>query len=59
MIGDVVNVAFRIEELNKRFDSVLLASDTVCPFSGEVEASRLESLQVKGRSQPVQIFRLA
>ena len=59
VIGDVVNVAFRIEELNKRFDSVLLASDTVCPFSGEAEAPRLESLQVKGRSQPVQIFRLA
>ena len=59
VIGDVVNVAFRIEELNKRFDSVLLASDTVHPFSGEAEAPRLESLQVKGRSQPVQVFRLA
>ena len=62
VIGDVVNVAFRIEELNKQFDSVLLATDTVCSCldMDEIEnTSRVESLQVKGRSQEVKIFRLA
>ena len=62
VIGDVVNVAFRIEELNKQFDSELLASDAVCSCldMNEIEDKlRIESIKVKGRSQAVNVFRLA
>lgn len=59
VLGDVVNVAFRIEELNKRFGSVLLISDAVRPVGSESGATALETLPIRGRSQSVQVFRLA
>lgn len=63
IIGDTVNVASRIEALNKRFSSQLLISETV---RGSIEsggheppgAEELEPLQVKGRTQPVQVYKV-
>ena len=59
--GDVVNVAARIEQLNKEFDSTLLVSGTVYealnpPPAG---AEALGPITLNGRREPVQIYRLA
>jgi len=61
VIGDVVNTASRIEGLNKRFDSQLLVSDAVYRALNEVQpgAVQLEPVAVKGRAEPVTIWKLA
>ncbi|HUX22610.1 MAG TPA: adenylate/guanylate cyclase domain-containing protein [Spirochaetia bacterium] len=75
IIGDVVNVASRIEQLNKTYDSALLLSDAVVHEIGErgfgvVDEGRMankwsEALEqigpasVKGHEAPIVIYRLA
>lgn len=60
VIGDTVNVAFRIEQLNKEFDSQLLISEAVKRRAGEIarEAELLQHMFVRGRSGPVQAYRI-
>lgn len=59
--GDVVNVAARIEQLNKKFDSSLLISEAVYdkldPTPADVDS--MGSITLQGREEPVRIFRLA
>jgi adenylate cyclase len=60
VIGDVVNVAFRIEALNKEFGSKLLISERVWQQSGlDGGGERVPPIAIRGRSGPVQLFRLA
>jgi adenylate cyclase len=61
VIGDVVNVASRIEALNKELGSSVLASDEVWSASGrtDVDAKPREAIAIRGRSQPVRIWQLA
>ena len=61
IIGDVVNLASRIESLNKQFKSQLLVSDTVRKALGDAgnDAVSLGNVTVKGRTEPVEIFKLA
>lgn len=59
--GNVVILAARIEQLNKAYGSQLLASAEVLRGAGE-DLSRAEALgavAVKGRDEPVEIYRLA
>ena len=58
--GDVVNVASRIEQLNKVFDSTLLISKSVYEALDPppVGAEPLGSIALNGRSEPVNIYRL-
>ena len=61
VIGDVVNLASRIEQLNKRFGSQLLISETVweavCEeFHGATPMGRVP---VKGRAAPIKIYKVA
>jgi adenylate cyclase len=56
--GNVVILASRIEQLNKEFNSQLLVSREVLEKTGERAAS-LGEVRVKGREQPIEIFRVA
>jgi adenylate cyclase len=61
IIGDVVNLASRIESLNKQFNSQFLISDTVKEALGDagIETVSLGKVTIKGRAEPVEIFKLA
>ncbi len=59
VIGDVVNLASRIESLNKQFHSQLLISESV--FEGLKEKKYIEFLgpaQVKGHEKPIPLYRV-
>jgi adenylate cyclase len=65
VIGDVVNVASRVEALNKELGSRLLVTEEVWRSAGETEGddvppvSRVDPLRVRGRETPVRIIQLA
>ena len=61
VIGDVVNLAARIEKLNKRFDSQLLISEIVWQAVSEDpnKAVPMGQVQVKGREQAIQVYQVA
>lgn len=61
VIGDVVNLASRIEQLNKKFGSQLLVSDDVWQTLDEVfpKAIAMGDVHVKGRERAIQIFQVA
>ena len=61
IIGDVVNLASRIESQNKTFGSSILASKTVLDMAGEPVASMKElgPVSVKGRAEPVPLIQVA
>jgi class 3 adenylate cyclase len=58
--GDVVNVAARIEKLNKQFESRLLITEAVMNEAGElpVSAKPLGPVHLDGRDEAVHLFRL-
>ena len=60
IIGDVVNLASRIEQLNKQFGSELLVSETVFDSVPEIhgDSKDIGDVQVKGRGQAVRVYRL-
>ena len=59
--GNVVILASRIEQLNKTYGSQILASGEVLAAAGEetAAAASLGPVKVKGREQPIELFRLA
>ncbi len=59
--GDVVNLTARIEQLNKTYNSQLLVSEAVwkdVDLPG-LEAAEIGVVDVRGRAEPVQIYKLA
>jgi adenylate cyclase len=60
VIGDVVNLASRIEQLNKQFDSQLLISTDVWEAIGKNIDTVVDKglIQVKGRKEAVQIYQI-
>ena len=66
VIGDVVNVASRVEALNKELGSQMLVTEEVwrgsragAPASSEEPPRLRDPLRVRGRETPVRIFQLA
>lgn len=59
--GDVVNLASRIEQLNKEFNTQLLISETVWQaVRGQgTHAAFLGKVPIRGREEAVEIFALA
>ncbi|MCC7372936.1 MAG: adenylate/guanylate cyclase domain-containing protein [Chloroflexi bacterium] len=60
IIGDVVNLASRLEQLNKQFGSRLLVSEMVADRLDGIAVTKIGhgDVQVKGREQPVPVFEL-
>lgn len=61
VIGDVVNLASRIEQLNKQFGSQLLISETVWEAAGNegiTAAIPMGQVHVKGREAAIQIYQV-
>jgi adenylate cyclase len=60
VIGDVVNVASRIETLNRQFDSQVLCSEEVWRAANleDVTATPRDSIPIRGRVEPVRIWQL-
>ena len=61
VIGDTVNLASRIEAMNKEFDSQLLVSEAVWRELGDeaVDAVPLGALPIRGYTTPVPLWRVA
>jgi adenylate cyclase len=59
VIGDVVNVASRIDSLNKKWGTDVLISANVCTTVGEdVSVRAMPPTEVKGKSEPIQVYAL-
>ncbi len=60
VIGDVVNFASRLEQLNKEHGSRLLVSDAVMAAlpAGSVPATLLGDVTVKSYAEPIRVWRL-
>ena len=61
VIGDVVNVASRVEALNKDLGSQMLVTEQAWVAAGKTDARPLakETLKVRGREAEVKLFQLA
>jgi adenylate cyclase len=57
VIGDTVNLASRLEGLNKFYGTAIMASETTVQECGEaLEFQELDRVAVKGRETPVTVF---
>jgi len=57
LVGDAVNVASRVEGLNKELDtSVLITEATRAEVGDRVEVRDCGAIPVKGRNEPVQVY---
>ncbi len=58
-IGDSVNLASRLEGVNKMYGTLTLVSETTAgALAGRLTLRRIDKVRVKGKSQPVEIFSL-
>jgi len=58
VIGDVVNLASRIEQLTKQYsEQILLSEDVISKIEG-FEIREIDTVRVKGRITPVKIYSL-
>ena len=60
VVGDAVNLASRIEHLNKEYGTSILVSEyTYEPVKDEFRAAReVDMVRVRGRAQPVRLYEL-
>ncbi|MSP75337.1 MAG: adenylate/guanylate cyclase domain-containing protein [Rhodospirillaceae bacterium] len=57
LLGDTVNLASRLEELNKQHGTRILVSESTCTAcNGEFEFAALGSVVVRGRSDAVTVY---
>ena len=60
LVGDPVNLASRIQSLNKEFGSdILVSGETRRRLNGRFELVELPAVRVKGKSVEVEVYRLA
>jgi adenylate cyclase len=59
LVGDTVNVASRLQELNKEFNTeIILSGVTRARINGDFPLKELPATRVKGKSGAIQIFSL-
>jgi class 3 adenylate cyclase len=54
--GDAVNLAARLEQLNKEYSTITLISGATIDLIGKDGFKELGSVSIRGRMQPVQIY---
>jgi adenylate cyclase len=60
VIGDAVNLASRLESLNKQYGShVIISEATRSRLKGRYDMKPLGTVTVKGKTEPVAIFAIA
>ena len=60
LVGDAVNVASRIQELNKEFDTdILISAATRAGLNEDFDLKKLPPTLVRGRTEPLELFRLS
>jgi adenylate cyclase len=60
VLGDAVNVAARLEKLNKEHNTeTLISGTTVGILEGDFPLQRLGDVQVRGKEAPVTLYRLS
>jgi len=59
VIGDNVNLASRLQDLTKNYAwPILISESTYRQVSDEFEAELADSVTVKGKTQPVNVYRV-
>ncbi len=59
VMGDAVNLASRLEGLNKAYDTrILISADTYALTKGQATARRLGVVRVKGKKAPTDVYEL-
>jgi len=59
IMGDAVNLASRLEGVNKQYGSlVMISEDTYAHVKDHVEARELDTIRVVGKAKPVKIYEL-
>jgi len=57
LVGDTVNLASRLQELNKQFNTDILISETTqFRLAKEVPGKKLSKVKVKGKIEPISVF---
>lgn len=57
LVGDTVNLASRLQGLNKKFGTdIIVSAITAAQLDGTVALQKLPATEVKGKSRPVEIF---
>jgi len=59
LVGDTVNLASRIQELNKQLNTDILISETTqFHIDKEIPIKKLPTINVKGKSEPISVFKI-
>jgi adenylate cyclase len=59
LVGDTVNLASRLQELNKELKTeIIISAATSAHLNGEFPLKEIPARRVKGKSEPVEIFSL-
>jgi class 3 adenylate cyclase len=58
LLGDAVNVASRVEQLNKQFGTRILATESTVLAAGATDCERLATADVRGHEDDVVVYRV-
>lgn len=59
ILGDAVNLAHRVEELNKEYGSRILVTETTYKLAGDgFPAQSLGAVAIRGKAEPVTVYRV-
>jgi len=54
--GDVVNLAARLETLNKEYETVLLFDETISSANSNIDQYEIGKIEIRGKRQKVRVF---
>jgi len=59
LIGDTVNLASRIQELNKDFGTdILISATTRADLDHNIDLEKLKEIPIRGKNEPVELYRV-